>query len=76
MSCVLIEGGKFEDTKRVIRSQTLKKDRQYSGQKKMTYTTLYHKTKDCATRIPLKTGVELKCAHAKVVHPVLDLSGV
>jgi hypothetical protein len=45
MSCVLIEGGKFEDTKGVFRSQTLKKDRQYSGQKKMTYTTLYIKLK-------------------------------
>jgi len=54
----------FEGTKQVIRIRRLKKDRQLNGQKKkngkrtnhdLQYTT--QKTKDQATRIQLKTGV-------------------
>ena len=51
---------KYEDTKGVIRSRTLKKDRQYNGQMKRDIWTnndlqnTTHKTKGRATRTSLK----------------------
>ena len=45
----------FEDTKGVIRSRKLKKDRQYNVNNDLQNTT--QKTKDRATRTPLKPGV-------------------
>ena len=49
----------FEYTKRVIRIRISKKNRQHNGQKekcKQLSTKQTHKTKDRATRTPLKTG--------------------
>ena len=57
---------KFEDTKGVIRIRKLKKDRQYSGQKKKDNRTnndlqsATQKTNDWATRALLKTRGELR----------------
>jgi len=52
--------GKFEDTKGIIRRRKTKK-RHYNGQKKDKRTNndlqnITQKTKDRATRIPLKPG--------------------
>jgi hypothetical protein len=53
---------RFGDVKRLIRSRKLKKDRQQSGQEKKDKRTnndlqnITQKTKDQATRTPLKTG--------------------
>ena len=50
----------FEDTKGVIRICKSKKDRQHNGQKKkdtQRSTKHTHKTKDRATRTPLKTTI-------------------
>ena len=55
---------KAEETKRVIRSRK-SKDRQYNGQKKKDNNYLQsttHKTKEQASRSPLKTGGELRCS--------------
>ena len=52
----------FENTKGVIRSHKSKKDHQYNGQNKKDKRTnndvqkTTHKTKDWATRTPLKPG--------------------
>ena len=55
----------FEDTKGIIRIRKSKKDRQHDGQKKKD-TQLFrkhtHNTKDRVTRIPLRTGDELRCS--------------
>jgi len=53
---------KFEDTKGVIRSRKLKRDRKYNSQKKKDkQSSIKHythtKTNGRGTRIPLKTGV-------------------
>ena len=59
--------GTFEDNKGGIRSRYPKKDRQYNGQKKNDKRTnkdlqnITQKTKNRATRTPLKTGSELRC---------------
>jgi hypothetical protein len=50
----------FEDTKGVIRSRKLKKNRQHNNQKKndkQRSTKHIHKTKDRVTRTPLKAGL-------------------
>ena len=55
----------FEDTKGVIRIRNSKKERQHNGQKKKEKQRSVkhtHKTKDRLTRIPLKTGGELRCS--------------
>jgi hypothetical protein len=51
---------KVEDTKEVTRSHT-SKDRQHNGQMKKD-KALDNKTKDRATRTPLKTWGELRCS--------------
>jgi intein-encoded DNA endonuclease-like protein len=57
----------FEDTKGVFRIRKSKKDRQHNDQKKHVKRTsndlqnIAQKTKDRVTRIPLKTGGELRC---------------
>ena len=58
----------FEDTKGAIRIRISKKNRQHNGQKKKYKRTSLqrstkhpYKTKDRVTRIPLKTGCELRC---------------
>jgi hypothetical protein len=56
----------FEDTKGVIRIRISEKKRQHNDQKekvqknKQRSTKHTHKTKDRATRTPLKTGGELR----------------
>ena len=56
----------FEDTKEVISGSKSKNDRQHTCPKKQDTRTnkdlqkLTHKTKDCVTRTPLKTGGKLK----------------
>jgi hypothetical protein len=53
----------FEDTKGVIRIGKSKKDEQHNGHKKkdkQRSTKYTHKAKDWVTRIPLKTGDELR----------------
>jgi mannose-6-phosphate isomerase-like protein (cupin superfamily) len=56
----------FEDTKGTIRNRISKKNRQHNGQKKKDKRTnndiqnTSQKTKDRTTRIPLKTGGELR----------------
>jgi hypothetical protein len=56
----------FEDTKGVIRIRISEKKRQHNDQKekvqknKQRSTKDTHKTKDRATRTPLKTGGELR----------------
>jgi len=54
-----------EDTKGVTIIRKSKKDRQHNGQRKKNkqWSSKYiHKTKDRVTRIPLKTGSELRCS--------------
>jgi hypothetical protein len=57
----------FEDTKEVIRIRK-SKNRQHNGQKKKDKKDKQrsakhtHETKDRVTRIPLKTGCELRCS--------------
>ena len=56
---------KLEDTKGIIIIRNSKKDRQYSVQRKRTNNDIQNtkqKTKDRATRIPLKTGGEIRCS--------------
>jgi hypothetical protein len=61
LQCLRIQE-EFEDTKGVIRIQTLMKNRQHNGQKKKYKRTKHtHKTKDRVTRTPLKTWGELGC---------------
>jgi hypothetical protein len=58
----------LEDTKGVTRIRKSKKDRQTQwpkekGQRDKQHSTKHiHKTKDRVTRIPLKTGDEIRCA--------------
>jgi len=58
----------FEDTKGVIRIRKSKKARQHHGQAKKDKRTnndlqsTTQKTKDRATRTPLKTGGEFRCS--------------
>ena len=55
----------FEDIKGVIRIHKSRKNRQHNGQKKKDkqWSTKHtHKTKDRATRTPLKTRGELRCS--------------
>ena len=57
---------KIKDTKGVIRSRKLKKNRQHNGKKRIKeqindQQSTRQKTKDRVTRIPLKTGSELRC---------------
>jgi hypothetical protein len=55
----------FEDTKGVLRIHKSKKDRQHNSQKKKDKqrpTKHTHKAKDRVTRIPLKTGGDLRCS--------------
>ena len=64
-TCLIEE--EFEDTKGVIRIRK-SKDRQHNGKMKRDKKTNNdlqnntHKTKDRVTRIPLKTGGELRCS--------------
>ena len=57
----------FENNKRVMRIRKSKKDRQHNVQRKMRkgqtkiYKKTMQKTKDRATRTPLKTGSEPRC---------------
>ena len=54
---------KFEYTKGVIKSRKSKKNRQYNDQRKRTNNDLQnttHKTKNRATRTPLKTQMRLE----------------
>ena len=58
----------LEDIKGVIRIRKSKKDRKHNGQKekvqknKQRSTKHTHKTNDRVTRIPLRTGGELRCS--------------
>ena len=58
----------FEDTKGVIRIRKSKKNRQHNDQKKKDKKDKQrsakptHETKNRVTRIPLKTGCELRCS--------------
>ena len=63
-----LEIEQFEDIKAVIRIRKPKKDRQHNGQKKKDkranndLQSITHNIKDPVSRIPLKTGGELRCS--------------
>ena len=62
---ILVLTEEFEDTKGVIRSRKLQKNRQHNNQKKndkQRSTKHTHKTKDQQARTPLKTGGQLNCS--------------